>query len=133
MVMKIQHLDKQHYLKIQQAMTIQPLVFWHYRRIPLGFQNTAVGVNAGSNVTTGSNLTLIGYNAQPSSQSATNQITLGNNQITSLRCNVTSISSLSDVRDKKNIKDLSLGLDFLMNVKPREFNWDKRRMVRIRY
>ncbi|MEP0862681.1 MAG: tail fiber domain-containing protein [Ignavibacterium sp.] len=91
-----------------------------------GFHNTAIGYSAGSTVTTGSNLTLIGYNAQPSSQNATNQITLGNNQITSLRCNVTSISSLSDARDKKNIKDLSLGLDFLMNVKPREFNWDKR-------
>ncbi|AFH50019.1 Putative outer membrane protein [Ignavibacterium album JCM 16511] len=91
-----------------------------------GFFNTAIGYSAGSTVTTGSNLTLIGYNAQPSSQNSTNQITLGNNSITSLRCNVTSISSLSDARDKKNIKDLSLGLDFLMNVKPREFNWDKR-------
>ena len=35
-------------------------------------------------------------------------------------------NSLSDVRDKKNIKDLSLGLDFLMKLKPRQFNWDKR-------
>ncbi len=43
-----------------------------------------------------------------------------------LRCNVQTITSLSDVRDKKNIKDLSLGLDFLMKVKPREFNWDRR-------
>jgi len=30
------------------------------------------------------------------------------------------------MRDKKNIKDLSLGLDFLMKVKPRLFNWGKR-------
>ncbi|MEO8666310.1 MAG: tail fiber domain-containing protein, partial [Ignavibacteria bacterium] len=52
--------------------------------------------------------------------------TLGNNQITSLRCNVTSISSLSDSRDKTNIKDLSLGIDFIMKIKPRLFNWDKR-------
>jgi hypothetical protein len=43
-----------------------------------------------------------------------------------MRCNVQNISSLSDARDKKNITDLSLGLDFLMNVKPRLFNWDKR-------
>lgn len=91
-----------------------------------GFLNTAIGLNAGSIVTTGSNLVLIGSNAQPTSPNATNQITLGNSSITSLRCNVTSISSLSDVRDKKNIKDLSIGLDFLMRVKPREFNWDKR-------
>jgi len=58
--------------------------------------------------------------------SANNQITLGNNQITSLRCNVQTITSLSDMRDKRNITDLSLGLDFLMKVKPRLFNWDKR-------
>ncbi len=36
------------------------------------------------------------------------------------------ITSLSDKRDKKNIKDLSLGLDFITKLKPRQFNWDKR-------
>jgi hypothetical protein len=36
------------------------------------------------------------------------------------------ISSLSDARDKKNISDLSLGLDFIMKLKPRQFNWDRR-------
>ena len=30
------------------------------------------------------------------------------------------------MRDKKNIKDLSLGLDFITKLKPRMFNWDKR-------
>lgn len=91
-----------------------------------GFCNSAFGTSAGSFISSGSNLTCIGYNAQPTSGSATNQITLGNNQITSLRCNVTSITSLSDARDKKNIKDLTLGIDFLMKIKPRLFNWDKR-------
>jgi FtsZ-binding cell division protein ZapB len=91
-----------------------------------GTGNTALGTNAGVNVTTGSNLTLIGYNAQPSSGSAFSEITLGDNQVFTLRCNVQTITSLSDARDKKNVKDLSLGLDFLMKVKPREFNWDRR-------
>jgi trimeric autotransporter adhesin len=91
-----------------------------------GAQNTAVGYTAGYNITTGSNLTCLGYDAQPTSASATNQITLGNASITSLRCNVTTITSLSDARDKKNIKDLNLGIDFLMKIKPRQFNWDKR-------
>jgi trimeric autotransporter adhesin len=91
-----------------------------------GTQNTAIGGYAGSSVSTGSNLTLIGYNALPSIANATNEITLGNNQITTLRCNVQTITSLSDARDKKNIKELSLGLNFLMKVKPREFNWDRR-------
>ncbi|HEX9253804.1 MAG TPA: tail fiber domain-containing protein, partial [Ignavibacteriaceae bacterium] len=91
-----------------------------------GTQNTSIGGYAGSTVSTGSNLTLIGYNSSPSIANATNEVTLGNNQVTTLRCNVQTISSLSDLRDKKNIKDLSLGLDFIMKVKPREFNWDRR-------
>ncbi len=91
-----------------------------------GYSNTAVGSNSGSSVTSGYNLTLVGNNSQPSSPTAANQITLGDANITSLRCNVTSISSLSDRRDKKNITDLSLGLDFIAKLKPRQFNWDKR-------
>jgi hypothetical protein len=91
-----------------------------------GFWNTALGWLAGSDITSGSNLTLIGYNSQPTTGSATNQVTLGNGFVSSLRCNVTTITSLSDVRDKKNISDLSLGLDFITKLKPRQFNWDKR-------
>lgn len=88
--------------------------------------NTAIGYNSGNNITTGQNITLIGYNSQPSSATIFNQITLGNNQVGSLRCNVQTITSLSDARDKKNIEDLSLGLDFIVKLKPRQFNWDKR-------
>jgi len=92
----------------------------------LGNYNTALGYNAGSNVTTGANLTLIGIDANPSSPTAIDQITLGNIYVSSLRCNVQTITSLSDKRDKKNIKDLCLGLDFITRLKPRQFNWDKR-------
>jgi trimeric autotransporter adhesin len=91
-----------------------------------GSFNTALGHISGSNITTGSNLTQIGYASQPTTGTATNQFTLGNNTLQFLRCNVTSITSLSDARDKRNIKDLSLGIDFLMKLKPRTFNWDKR-------
>lgn len=91
-----------------------------------GNYNTAIGYNAGSNVTTGANLTLIGIDANPSSPTSIDQITLGNQYVSSLRCNVQSISSLSDMRDKKNIKDLKLGLDFITKLKPRQFNWDRR-------
>jgi hypothetical protein len=76
--------------------------------------NTALGYNAGSTVTTGYNLTLIGIDANPTSGTANDQITLGNAYVSSLRCNVTTITSLSDARDKKNIQE------------PRQFNWDKR-------
>lgn len=91
-----------------------------------GTHNTALGFEAGYDITTGSNLTCLGYDAQPSSANATNEITLGDANITSLRCNVTTITSLSDIRDKKNIKDLDLGINFLMKLKPRIYNWDKR-------
>lgn len=91
-----------------------------------GNYNTALGYNAGSNVTTGANLTLIGIDANPSSPTAFDEITLGNQYVQTLRCNATTITSLSDARDKKNIKDLSLGLEFLMKIHPREFNWDRR-------
>lgn len=88
--------------------------------------NTAIGYNAGSNVTSGANLTLIGIDANPSSPTAIDQITLGNIYVSSLRCNVQTITSLSDKRDKKNITNLTLGLDFITKLKPRQFNWDKR-------
>ncbi|HRJ86566.1 MAG TPA: tail fiber domain-containing protein [Ignavibacteria bacterium] len=91
-----------------------------------GSYNTAVGVNAGSIITTGNNLVCIGYNSQPSSGTVSNQVTLGNSSVTVLRSTQTSIVSLSDGRDKKNIKDLSLGIDFIMTIKPRLYNWDKR-------
>ena len=50
-----------------------------------GFHNTALGTNAGTIVTTGSNLTALGYNAQPSSASATNEITLGDANVDTIR------------------------------------------------
>ena len=88
--------------------------------------NTALGHNAGSTNVGGVNLTCIGWNAQPSSSFTIGEITLGNQYINYLRCAVTAITALSDARDKKNIKDLNLGIDFLMKIKPRLFNWDKR-------
>jgi len=91
-----------------------------------GNLNVAIGYSSGASITTGFNLICLGSNAEPSSNNAFGEITLGNSSNTSLRCNVQTITSLSDARDKKNIQDLSLGLDFLMKVKPRLFNWDKR-------
>ena len=91
-----------------------------------GYYNSAFGYNAGKNLTGGSNNTFIGNNAQPSAVSVSNEITLGDANITTLRCKVTTITALSDRRDKKNIKYLPLGLDFLMKIKPRLFNWDRR-------
>lgn len=68
----------------------------------------------------------IGYNATPNSPISYESDNACNQNINSLRCNVTSIISHSDSRDKKNIQELSLGIDFITKLKPRQFNWDKR-------
>lgn len=88
--------------------------------------NTAIGSSAGDTLTTGTNNSFLGYNSQPSAVTASNEITLGNSSITSLRCAVTSITSLSDQRDKSEIVDLTYGLDFINSLQPREFVWNNR-------
>ena len=91
-----------------------------------GFFRTCIGRDTGRNSGEGSNITNIGYSAQESSNTATNEVTLGNSSVATLRCAVTSITSLSDERDKSEIKDISYGLDFIDSLQPREFVWDNR-------
>ena len=92
-----------------------------------GHSNTFVGRLAGYlSTTTGDNNTTIGYYAQGSSATADNEFTLGNSSISNLRCADTSISSLSDERDKKNIVDVPLGLDFINTLRPVSFDWNRR-------
>ena len=74
----------------------------------------------------GQNCIIIGYAAEATSKTVTNQITLGNSSISSLRCNVTSITSLSDIRDKKDIKDSIYGLNIIDKIRPVTFEWDAR-------
>ena len=51
---------------------------------------------------------------------------MGNDNISDLRCNDQSISALSDRRDKTDIIDLPIGLDFINALKPRKFKWASR-------
>jgi hypothetical protein len=90
-----------------------------------GFGRTCIGASTGGGAT-GDNITNIGYSAVASSSSVSNEITLGNSSVASLRCAVTSITSLSDQRDKTDIKNISYGLDFIDSLQPREFVWDNR-------
>ena len=77
-------------------------------------------------LSSGNNNILIGYLPEPSTPIVSNEITLGNSSNTVLRCAVTSITSLSDARDKKEVAELSAGLDFVNTLKPVEFIWDDR-------
>lgn len=110
-----------------------------------GSGNILLGIQAGANLVygnrniiiggsslasymleSGSNNILLGDFAIPSSNTVSNEITLGNSSVAALRCNVTSITSLSDSRDKKDVTDLRAGLDFINSLRPVEFVWDDR-------
>jgi len=99
-------------------------------KITTGQQNTLLGASAGSSgtndLTTGSNNTLIGFDAAATSASVSNQITLGNSSIATLRCQVTTITSLSDGRDKTDVADLDAGLSFVEAMRPVRFTWAMR-------
>ena len=70
--------------------------------------------------------TALGYDSQQLNDTVTNHITLGNANVSSLRCNQTSISSLSDERDKTAIEDIPYGLDFINAMRPVQFTWNRR-------
>ena len=91
-----------------------------------GQSSTFIGTLAGNSVTTGISNVCIGVLANPTSATANNQFTLGHTSITSLRCNVTTITSLSDARDKTDIVDTPYGLDFINTLQPRQFKWATR-------
>jgi hypothetical protein len=85
--------------------------------------NTAIGKAAGSSNTVFWNTTCLGHNSQPQ---ASDEVILGDNLVATLRCNTQVISTLSDARDKSEVEDLSVGLDFLMDVRPVQWVWDRR-------
>ena len=91
-----------------------------------GTQNTTLGYYAGGAITTGSNNIVVGYNSAASSATVSNEITLGNSSIATLRCQVTSITSLSDARDKANVTPIAAGLNFTNQLKPVAFTWNMR-------
>ena len=94
--------------------------------ITTGAQNTCMGIDSGGALTTGSNNSFLGFQASPSSNTVSNEITLGNSSISGLRCNVQTIGSLSDGRDKTNVIDLPEGLDFITKLRPVKFKWATR-------
>jgi hypothetical protein len=86
--------------------------------------NTIVGYGAGS-INNGSNNTVIGFCAQPATN-ASNSVTLGNASVTAIRAAVTSITAISDARDKTDVTALPIGLDFINSLNPVKFTWQMR-------
>lgn len=97
-----------------------------------GDENIFIGALAGASIgnptyqTSGNNNIHIGYSTKPASNTASNAITLGNSSHTVIRAAVTTITSLSDARDKKDVKELGAGLEFVKGLKPVEFVWNER-------
>lgn len=109
--------------------------------------NTAIGINAGGGISTGSFNTilggysgnpagklttgsynvLLGVNAQGSTATVNNEVSIFNNSVFArFQGSASAWSFVSDKRDKKDIKDLELGLDFVDKLKPRKFKWNLR-------
>ena len=95
-------------------------------RCTTGNHNTALGMDALYTTTTGTYNIAIGYQSISGSATASNQCTLGGTYTAELRCNDTTISSLSDQRDKTDIIDSPYGLDFINTVRPVQYLWDTR-------
>ena len=99
-------------------------------RLTSGNENTIVGYDAGTLITTGTNNTCLGRDAggpnSPSSLSSDDHtIVLGDSNITALICNDTSISS-SDSRDKTDVENFTHGLNYIEQLRPVTYRWDKR-------
>ena len=96
-----------------------------------GQRNTAAGKAAGHPITSGENNLMLGYQSggsySPSGNVTTgsNIVCLGNNDISDIYCADTSISS-SDKRDKTDVTDFTHGLNWINQLKPVTYRWDKR-------
>ena len=85
-----------------------------------GNLNTAVGSLAANIQTNFDNSGAFGYNAQPT---GSNTIRIGNSSVTSVTCQT---NAWSDERDKTEIRDTILGLDFIKSLRPVDYKWDFR-------
>jgi hypothetical protein len=98
-----------------------------------GFTNTAgscniyLGACAGRNNTSGNNVVIIGAGGCSSTLAVSNEVNLYNgcasNGTARFAGTTGAWSFASDARLKQNVTALPLGLDFVQQVQPREFEW----------
>jgi hypothetical protein len=86
-----------------------------------GNYNTALGRDALLNLVNFSNSTGIGFDAQVD---GSNQIQLGSGTTTCYTNGA--VQNRSDIRDKADVRDTVLGLEFVNELRPVDFKWDMR-------
>jgi|688.fasta_scaffold282493_3 hypothetical protein len=86
-----------------------------------GYRNSAIGKQALSGNTTFFNSTGLGYNAQVE---GSNQIQLGSGTTTCYTNGA--VQNRSDLRDKTEVRNTVLGLDFINELRPVDYKWDMR-------
>jgi hypothetical protein len=86
-----------------------------------GTTNTGLGASALSNNTTFNNVTGLGYDSQIT---ASGQVQLGNASTTTYVYGT--VQNRSDLRDKADVRDTVLGLDFISKLRPVDYKWDMR-------
>lgn len=109
-----------------------------------GAANTLMGSRSGGNLTTGDKITTLGYNAgralvgggnmttetnvtalgNDAQASGSNQVQLGNSATTTYVYGT--VQNRSDRRDKTDVRDTVLGLDFITQLRPVDYRWDMR-------
>jgi len=83
--------------------------------------NTAIGYSAFINVTTYSNCAGLGYLTDVT---GSNQVQLGNSSTTTYAYGA--VQNRSDIRDKADVRDTQLGLNFINALRPVDYKWDMR-------
>jgi len=108
-----------------------------------GNNNTFIGVSTGTNQTTQSNNTICGYYSNCCDSSGTtysncsvlganirNGVISGNNQVqlgdSASTVYTYATATRSDIRDKTDIEECKLGLDFINKLEPKQYRWDYR-------
>ena len=92
-----------------------------------GSFNTAIGNSALFYQTSGSNNVGIGSNVSSSTNTVSNEVNIFNGTVTARFQGAASAwTFVSDARDKTDVQNLTLGLDFIKALKPRTFKWNLR-------
>jgi hypothetical protein len=88
-------------------------------------QGTIIGHMATSNITTLTNVMILGYQSRAT---ASNQVRIGNSNVTSIG-GYAGWTNISDSRYKTNVQDNVAGLDFILKLRPVTYNLDMAKLA----